>query len=162
MANLVLGPQRGTMSAKVFQNPHLRIPPSLFFKIEIPLNPFQFQGETQVTSVRLDFIDFGVFDWKELPNREFRFPKNPEDGYIDGSMYLGGTHNPADCTRIRFGNLEQKTLPTSLDIEFDFTYEGPIELGKVAVTWQVDLDVDSAGLDRVIEESRRVIKKRRR
>lgn len=160
MATVALTPKRGMMTARVFENPHAGIPPTLFFDIEIPLRPFKYQGEMQKTSVQLNFINFGVKDWRDLPGKEFTFPKNPTEGYIDGSLYLADTHNPADTTRIRLGALKGKTLPAEVDIEFDFTYEGPAELGKVRVTWQVELSIDPSELDRVIAEASQVVKKR--
>lgn len=163
MATRVLNPKRGTMTARVFDNPHTGIPPTLFFDIEIPVRPFKYKGKMQRTEVLLNFINFRVADWRELPGREFTFPTNPKKGYIDGSMYLDHAHNPADTTRIRFGPLKgKKTLPASLDIEFDFTFEGPEQLGKVAVTSQVDLRVEPEELDKVIEEARQVVKPRKK
>lgn len=149
------------MTAKVFENPHVRISPTLFFEVKIFLRPFSYDGEVQRSTLRLDFIEFGVSDWRELPSRQFNFPKNPAKGCIDGSLYLADVHNPADVTRIRFGALERNALPVELDLELDFTYEGPAELGRVSVTWQVDLAIDSSLLGRVIEEARRVVKRRK-
>jgi hypothetical protein len=154
------------MTARVFENPHVRIPPTLFFDIEIPVRPFKYKRNTQKTSAQLEFIDFGIEDWRELPEREFLFPVNPADGYIDGSLYLwsdseGGGHNPADATRMRFGRLRGKTLPASIDIMFDFTQEGFDALGTISVTWDVKLKIDPDALDAACEEARRVVKKRR-
>jgi len=147
-------PTGGQLSARIFENPNIGLPPTLFFDIEISLQPFKFEDELQETSVYLNFIDFGVRDWKMLSGSNFAFPKNPENGYIDGSMYLGGAHNPADATRIRFGDLVGNILPASIDIEFDFTYEGPAELGIIKVTWDVDLELNPQDLDRVMDEAR--------
>src|SRR4030088_2885308 len=100
-----LVPTSGRMTARVFENTFTRLPPTLFFDIEIFLKPFEFEEDVEVeivnTSVRLDFIKFQVPDWRDLAGQEFHFPKNPQSGYIDGSIYLGGAHNPADATRIR-------------------------------------------------------------
>jgi hypothetical protein len=131
VTTFTLIPMKGNLSAMVFENPATGIPRTLFFSVVIPVE-FSSAGKMQNTSATLEFIDFGVKSWRELPERECTFPKNPEDGYIDGSLYLHGAHNPADTTRIRFGALrEDFVLPTSLDIEFDFTQEGLDDLGAV-------------------------------
>jgi hypothetical protein len=153
---------KGNLSAMVFENPVIGIRPTLFFSVVIPIETFSYAGETQNTSATLEFIDFGVQSWRELPEREFTFPKNPEDGYIDGALYLHGAHNPADTTRIRFGALrEDFVLPTFLDIEFDFTQEGLDDLGTISVAWNVDLVLDPQALDAVCEEARKVAKNAR-
>jgi hypothetical protein len=164
MADIALVPAAGSITATVFENANIGIPPTLFFEIEIPLRPFTYHGECQDTSVRLDFIDFGVGDWRDLAGREFRFPVNPEPGYIDGSIHLGNAHNPADTTRIAFGALaEGNTLSATLDITFDFTQEGNDDLGIISVTWEgVELAFDPAQLDAVCADARRIIKPRSR
>jgi len=149
-------PMAGRLTARVFSNPHVGLPATLFFDIEIPLRPFEFDGALQTTAVRLDFIRFPVSDWRQFEDREFRFPVSPRPGYIDGSVYLGEAHNPCDVTRIRFGPLAGRTLQAELDLRFDFEYEGPAELGKPAATWTVPLAFDPAQLDEAVAEARRL------
>lgn len=167
MAGISLVPEKGDLDAMVFRNLRVGIPATLFFSIVIPLRPFRYKDETQTTRVVLEFIDFGVQNWRQLPEREFLFPKNPEEGYIDGSLYLSshavGAHNPADATRIRFGLLKgEATLPAFLDIEFDFTQGGFDDLGRISVIWDVDLALDPAGLDAMCEKAHRVGKQKYR
>jgi hypothetical protein len=144
------------MSARVFENPHIGLKPILFFDIEIPLEPFEFDGETQETAVELCFIEFAVPDWRQLEGREYAFPVNPEPGYIDGSLYLGGAYNPADTTRIRFGQLDGDSIHAEFDIVFDFEYEGPTELGQVEVRWALPLSIDAQQLDEAVAEAKSV------
>jgi hypothetical protein len=160
VANVNLVPMKGRLKAMVFDNPHLGILPTLFFSIVIPVRPFVYRGRMQKTEAVLEFINFGVESWTELPQREFAFPVNPEDGFIDGSLYLSaggcGGHNPADTTGIRFGPLTRKNiLPASLDIQFDFTQEGFGDLGTIDVTWNADLKIAPRELDAVCSEARR-------
>lgn len=151
-------PTRGSLSAQVFENENIGLPPTLFFDIEIFLKPFRFEGEVQRTSIRLDFIRFGVDDWKKLPGSRFTFPKNPVDGYIDGSLYLADAHNFADTTLIHFGELKGKLLRASFEIDIDFTAEGPEELGIPHLSFTVDLKLNPKELKAVMEEAKRVIK----
>ena len=155
MGDLDLRPKPGSLTARVFENINIGLPPTLFFDIEIPLEPFEYDGETEETTVRLDFIEFKVGDWRALPGKNFTFPTNPTLGYIDGSMYLAGAHNPADVTAIRCRALENDLLRAEVDLRFDFTYEGPEELGVVAVSWPVELVVDPSQLDAAFAEARR-------
>jgi hypothetical protein len=94
------------------------------FSIEIPFEEFQAHNEVIETSIRLDGIDFGIRDFQELGGRIFTFPVNPEDGYIDGSMYLLGAHNPVDVIAIRFGAVMGKSLTATFTMRFLFEFEG--------------------------------------
>jgi len=145
-------PQSGELSSTVFENEHVGISRSVFFRILIPIAPFDFEGESVETSVRLDLIDFGVTDWRLLNDKSFVFPVNPAEGYIDGSMYLGHAHNPADVTRIAFGRFTDSSVEVDFDIAFDFTYEGPSRLGKPSFTWRVVLNFDPNSFDATLRE----------
>ena len=155
MPALEMVPQPGTLTAHVFENEHIDLPPTLFFCVEIPVEPFELDGELQQTSARLDFIRFGVRGWRDLAGREFEFPRNPGEGYIDGSLYLGDVHNPAEVTRIRFGHFRDSNITATFDIAIDFTFEGPEKLGVVGATWEVELSFDPAVLDSAVQEAHR-------
>ncbi len=148
----MLKPLHGRLSSHIFENKSLNIAPTVVFDIELPLEKFEFDGEETDTSVRMERIRFKVDGWRELAGREFRFPVNPESGYIDGSVYLGAAHNPADVTRIKFGELSGNRLSAEIDIQFDFEYEGLDELGKPRYTWRVTLDLDPEALDKVASD----------
>lgn len=162
MKRLVFIPKQGTMMSRLFAKANDGTVRRLYFDITIPLEPFQFEGELQETSVRLNFIDFKLRDWHELEQNAFRFPRNPDSGYIDGSVYVCGVHAPADATQIQFGKFNGVVLPTVIDLEFDFTYEGPRELGKPSVTWTIDLEINPDEFDAVCALHRRLSKKNRK
>ena len=136
----------------------------LFYAIEIPVSfdlvpppedpaffPAKDLGGLPRSDLRLDHIDLGLDNWRDLPGKEFVFPVNPAPGYIDGSIYLQSTHNSADATRLRFGSLNRSTLELSLDVIFDFSLidATPSILPRTkTVSWTTSLDLDMAELDR--------------
>ena len=144
---------RGSLTARVFENKKVGLKPTLFFDILMPVEEFEYNGEPQETAVVLNFIKFAVEHWRDLEGRTFSFPKNPTDGYIDGSLYLEAAHNPVDVTEIRFGAFEGSHVNAEFKLEIDFTYEGPEELGVVPLSWSVDLEFDEAALDDCILEA---------
>lgn len=144
-----LNPTIGTLTARLFSNEHVGLPLTLFFDIDLPVQPFEFDGEPQETSIRLEFIELPVRDWREIFGRTFRFPINPEPGYIDGSVYIGNVHNPVDVTQIRFAQASGSRVAIVADICVDFTYEGPCELGQLRREWATSLDFDESALDQV-------------
>ena len=147
-------PQRGRLDARL--SPDIGLPRTLWYQIEIPLEPFVFDGDTQQTSVHVGDIGLPVRSWRQLPGREFRFPVNPEPGYIDGSVYLAEAHHPAHATRIAFGELRGSVLTAIIDITFDFTFEGGVpEFGVFSVNWPVELDCDPLALDAMTREADR-------
>ncbi|QNN56524.1 hypothetical protein H9K76_18600 [Diaphorobacter ruginosibacter] len=70
--------------------------------IQILLSPFLWEGELIDTSIRLDGVELPSVMLRSLVARSFDFPVNPEDGYIDGSIYLAGMHQIVDVTRLEF------------------------------------------------------------
>ena len=73
------------------------------YSIELDLEPFLWGDEEVNTNIRLDFIDLKNLNFNSLSYKTFYFPTNPEDGYIDGSIYLESRHNPIYVTLISFG-----------------------------------------------------------
>jgi hypothetical protein len=55
------------------------------------------------TLVRLDGIRLDLHEPRVQAQRSHRFPINPQDGYIDGSVYLLHPHVPLDVTELSFG-----------------------------------------------------------
>ena len=95
-----------------------------WFNISIPVAPFSLDGEIVTTSFELESIDLGTQSVAELANKTFVFPVNPEDGYIDGSIYLANAHNPADVTEIAFGPYNDSTISTTITLRILFSFEG--------------------------------------
>ncbi len=95
-----------------------------WFNIFVPITPFSLDGETVTTSFELEAIDFGTQSIAELANKTFVFPVNPEDGYIDGSIYLANVHNPADVTEIAFGPYSGSTITATITLRILFSFEG--------------------------------------
>ena len=55
--------------------------------------------------------------------KTIQFPLNPNDGYIDGSVYLRNVHNPVDVTEIKFLKLESDFIELELTMKLDFEHE---------------------------------------
>ncbi|MFI0367778.1 hypothetical protein ACH35V_07850 [Actinomadura sp. 1N219] len=101
------------------------------WSIDIPLEPFSADGEYEPETFRpgrggptlvdtafsLDSISLPAASLAELSGRAFTFPVNPEEGYIDGSIYMVATHNPVDVTRIVFGEAAEDMIPATLHAE---------------------------------------------
>lgn len=166
MVRSQLIPGRGRLAARV-SHPSLPFPGNvsgLFYSIEIPVGfdlnavpddpeffPDKDARGLPKSELGLDHISLGLTSWRGLSGQEFVFPVNPAPGYIDGSIYLQATHNWADVTRLRFGDLHPSAIALSLDVAFDFSMlnAAPATLARaMPVTWDVIIDVDVAELDR--------------
>jgi hypothetical protein len=93
------------------------------FSIQIELQPFTLDDEEVTTS----FIFEGVrlpSDLQTWARRSFTFPRNPTDGYIDGSIYLRHAHNPADVTCIKFGGRSGDSIGAKFSVCLVFEFEG--------------------------------------
>ncbi|MGI5171809.1 hypothetical protein ACQEU3_46455 [Spirillospora sp. CA-253888] len=121
---------------------HLDHPVAGTWAITIPLRPFSADDEYEpatfrpgtggpelvTTEISLDSIELPATGLEALSRRAFTFPVNPEDGYIDGSIYLVATHCPVDVTRIGFGAASSDRIPATLHAHFAFGAAGGIDI----------------------------------
>jgi hypothetical protein len=93
------------------------------YTIILPVAKFILDGQITDTTLWFDNVllsgPLAVFIGKTVT-----FPVNPAEGYIDGSTYLRGAHNPVDITAIKFIKIENKTLVAELTMDFVFEFEG--------------------------------------
>jgi hypothetical protein len=93
------------------------------FDILIHIRPFVLDGESVRTAFNLDGVRLPA-DTRAWADRRFTFPRNPENGYVDGSIYLRHAHNPVDVTSIRFGERRGNSIHAEFFIHMDFEFEG--------------------------------------
>lgn len=93
-----------------------------FYEIEIEVEKFVLEGNIVDTFLCLSGI--------ALPHglecyigKSMNFPLNPDEGYIDGSIYMMHVHNPVDVREISFVKLEKGYLTAEIAAEFLFEYE---------------------------------------
>jgi len=108
-----LNPQVGTFTG-----------PVLDCGIEIPLAPFELEGTTVSTSIRLEGILLPSDELDELVGERYDFPINPEPGYIDGSIYIEHAHHPVDATVIEFGERQGELFSIKLTLRLILEYAG--------------------------------------
>ena len=113
------------------------------FDIYIDIQPFELDGETVSTQFRFDGAKLPPAGPSAWAGQTFTFPANPTPGYIDGSIYIRSSHNPADLTTIVFGELHDATLDATLSIAILFEYEG-VGFTDTRVTLHVPLAVSAA------------------
>jgi hypothetical protein len=92
------------------------------WKIVLPIEPFELDGEIIETAIYLESISIPTDSLKQLEDRKFQFPEYPEDGYIDSSVYLKNVHNPITVKTITFKkhNARKNTIHAELEMEFNF------------------------------------------
>lgn len=93
-----------------------------FFTIFLPITKFVLDDEIIETSLRLDGIQL-TESLSSCIGKTIKFPINPVEGYIDGSIYLRNSHNPVDVTEIKFLKQDNKKLILEMKMNFDFEYE---------------------------------------
>jgi len=102
--------------------------------LEILLRPFLHAGEIVDTAIRLDGIVLPSLRLGELAGKRFDFPRNPQDGYIDGALYLAGAHHPVDVETLSFNLARDGRLTLVVKGVYAFDVEGLDELGEVPFT----------------------------
>lgn len=93
--------------------------------MEIDLAPIDvFQGSAfSDRLIRLDRVRLPSTDLAALSGRTFDFPVNPEDGYIDGSVYFLDRHNPVDVSRIVFSGFAGDSAIVTIEAAFLLEFE---------------------------------------
>ncbi|WP_394252704.1 hypothetical protein [Vibrio profundi] len=96
--------------------------------IEIGIEPFELSLDGYSEKIETVICLGGIHlpkEFNELTGRTFTFPINPDDGYIDGSVYFFGAHTPVDIIEIKFGQSINGKLPMTLEsswvLEFKLT-----------------------------------------
>ena len=111
--------------------------------LEISIKPFELSlddyNECVDTSIRLDGIKVPR-EPRSLEGREFNFPVNPEDGYIDGSIYFFAAHNPVDVTKLKFGNIVNGRLEVELETSWVLEYENT-GFSNFNTTFRVEIEL---------------------
>ncbi|WP_052380221.1 MULTISPECIES: hypothetical protein [unclassified Pseudoalteromonas] len=109
-----ISPKKAVMDSHLFENSSIGLEMMSVININIELEPLEFEEEVNETSIQLDFIDIPFKSIADIEGKVFEFPVNPEDGYIDGSIYLNSQHIPVDITKIIFG----KALDNKVNVHF--------------------------------------------
>lgn len=92
--------------------------------ITILMRPFLRHQEIVDTSIRLDAIDLPSNRLGDLAGKSFEFPTNPDEGYIDGSIYLDNKHHPVDVTSLNFSKSRDGLLTLVVKGVYVFDLEG--------------------------------------
>lgn len=96
--------------------------------IQIAFEPFSIPDGEEVlelnSPLHIDLPEVLNTDLGNLQNQEFSFPVNPEEGYIDASIYFYNAHNPVDITKIKFGALVENTLMMDITSRWLMSFEG--------------------------------------
>jgi len=92
--------------------------------IVIDLEPFELPNIAVESDIVLDGIALNEFDLEALEGQVLTFPVNPDNGYIDGSLYIEHAHHPVDVTKIEFDAPSGPTCLVSFTIRFLLSFEG--------------------------------------
>ncbi|MDF1755029.1 MAG: hypothetical protein P1U89_19730 [Verrucomicrobiales bacterium] len=134
-------PASGKLGQMIFENPGGEIKPRLEFFIEIAFRPFELGDETVSPILRINSIQAGVKKWSELAGKTLEFPYHPKPGSVDAGVHLFFVQNPADVTKLTFGEISDGKIPVNFDTEVDFEIEADSELEQVPLTLACDLEI---------------------
>jgi hypothetical protein len=119
-----LKPKIGTMYCNLWENSNINLPLTLFYSIEIPIEPFD-SGHNYGTqpcnaSLMIEFIVFKDHsnkqekNWTNLAGRAFRL--SFDDNTMDGSIYLG-TEPVSSMQTLDFLTFEEQPLTLTWNCE---------------------------------------------
>jgi hypothetical protein len=94
-----------------------------YYTIIVPLTKFKLDEEIVDTTLWFDRVLLSE-PLQSYVGKTVTFPVNPTEGYIDGSTYLRGAHNPVDISIIKFLEIKNEMLTLELTMNFVFEFEG--------------------------------------
>jgi hypothetical protein len=94
-----------------------------YYTIIIPTEKFKLDEEIIDTKLWFDRVLLSE-PLQSYIGKTVEFPVNPTEGYIDGSTYLRGAHNPVDISAIKFIKIESEIITLELTMDFVFEFEG--------------------------------------
>ncbi|WP_136635185.1 hypothetical protein [Pseudooceanicola onchidii] len=107
--------------------------------------PLRGEDQTFLTAAVFDGIDLPSTRARDLAGQVYDFPANPDDGYIDGSIYIDNRHHPVDATRLAFGPITGDVLPLTLTTRLVLSFE---KLASYADTdWTITVDLPLSEFD---------------
>ena len=143
-------PINGQMSCNLWENSHINLPLTLYYSIEIPLQPFNsghdYVDQPTDTSIKIEWITFSdaqngqqEHNWKNLVGKQFNL--SYDDETAEGSIYLGTEHCKFN-SQINFLSLNGTTFDIELKMAVDFNIEtfNLDEDGHVKIKTKVDYD----------------------
>ncbi len=123
-------PKNGTMHCYLWENDNINLPLTMYYSIEIPLEPFD-SGHDYVeqpceTLLAIEWILFRdnngqqIKNWKSLVKKEFQL--SYEDETAEGSIYLGSEHCQFN-SYLRFTEILGTTLDIDLKLAINFNID---------------------------------------
>ena len=115
------------LKANLFES-HLKTQPNLEIHFETFTVDEEFEGNVIShpfdAPICAELFHLPSANVRDLQGQIFDFPLNPNEGFIDASIYFRGAHNPIDISRIEFGVLSQNHVPMRVTSRWIMTFEG--------------------------------------
>ncbi|WP_420993980.1 hypothetical protein ACKI2N_001270 [Cupriavidus sp. 30B13] len=119
----------------------------------VELAPFPLGGEQVRTALRLDGLSLPGHGLAQLARRRLRFPLNPEPGYVDGSLYLGGRHHAVDVGELRFGELDPHGLALEIEGRIHFDDGAGFDDTPLSLAVRIAAPLSESELDAAIDRA---------
>ena len=147
-------PAEGKLGQLIFEDPGAGIAPRLEFFIEIAFQPFDIDDEEVKPLFRGNNIVVpGARSWQALEQSVHEFPWAPKPGSVDGAVLLFGVHNPADVTKLAFGDVAEGKIAVNFSSEVDFEVEADRDdLEQVELSFEMALTLEPLRVATSIEK----------
>jgi hypothetical protein len=120
--------REGTLSFYWLENPRENLPLTKFYRVQIPLAPFdsglEWDLQPTETKLEIDGIVLAADDDTELDGLSISSASQPE---LEASIYLGAVHNPCDVEALTLTRRSEERFRLRARLLVDFEYEGVTE-----------------------------------
>jgi hypothetical protein len=104
------------------------------------MRPFTINEQDVEATLEFD-LGIEVTNPTNLAKHRYDFPSNPEDSYVEGSIYVWSVHNPIDLHSITFAQIDGQYIKATMGMTFVFEFEGKAK--NLRMTFELALRMDA-------------------
>ncbi|MBN8680041.1 MAG: hypothetical protein J0M29_17560 [Chitinophagales bacterium] len=108
-----------------FKNDTTGLEKTLFYRITIPLTPFNsglnYESQPVETEIVIEWLNLHLVDPDDLDNLQI---SSQEYEDLEASIYVGSAHNACEVIKLHFQRMEGNNYQVKGEIRIDFKSEG--------------------------------------
>jgi hypothetical protein len=108
--------------------------------LSIEMSPFTIDKKDVEATLEFD-LGIEVTSPTNLAKHHYDFPSNPEEGYVESSIYIWSVHNPIDLHSITFAQIDGQYITSTMEMTFVFEFEGAAK--NLRMTFELALLIDA-------------------
>jgi len=135
--------ERGKIELYWFENENIGLKKTLFYRIYIPLKPFNsglnYESQPIDTAIIFEWLNLKLDVPTELDGLSLKSTKEDE---TEVSVYVGSAHNPCDIKNMTLKKIENNLYEIDCELFIEFEYENVALNEDFSFVTQLELDTE--------------------